>query len=185
MQDSDLPEFKAQLAPLFAGFNVPVTAERIEGYWAGLKRMGLPLLARAVENALSEAGPERLPTPPQLWRIARKLRAPGANETTPPDAAFLELQRIAAKDWDKRLRAQPLTTKLMLADALWARYSVERDQESVILAEKREWLKGRVRSLLAEYSATWVAENFEIWRLRLQVLAIDSGARFAVPKVGA
>lgn len=63
---------------------------------------------------------------------------------------FEQLNRESEAVWNERLRADPLKAKLQLAAALAARYSVEADQGSTILAEKREWLRGRRLELLKE-----------------------------------
>lgn len=80
MQPTDRAEFDTHITLLCAGFNVPATAERLEAYWRGLAKMPLSALARCVEHALGEHGPDRIPTAPGLWGIYR------ATKTERPDA---------------------------------------------------------------------------------------------------
>lgn len=69
MLSADRIEFEEQLAILCAGFNVPATAHRKHAYFAGLARMSLGQFVRCVEFALSDDGPDALPTTRELWKI--------------------------------------------------------------------------------------------------------------------
>lgn len=80
MQPTDRPEFDTHIGLLCSGFNVPATPERLEAYWRGLAKMPLSALARCVEYALGEHGPDRIPTAPAMWGIYR------ATKTERPDA---------------------------------------------------------------------------------------------------
>lgn len=75
MRPDDFNAFSDQAAVLCAGFNVPATAERVEAYWRGLQKMDLMVFTRAVEYALGESGPEKIPTTPQIWNIVRQMRS--------------------------------------------------------------------------------------------------------------
>lgn len=68
------PQFEDELAVLCAGFDVPATTARKEAYWRALNRMQLGTFTRLVEFALSEDGPDDLPTAPKLWQLYRELR---------------------------------------------------------------------------------------------------------------
>lgn len=83
MQSGDRPEFEEQLAVLCAGFNVPATPHRKHAYFAGLAKMSLAQFVRCVEFALSDDGPEELPTTKGIWRLYRRLRAPRAPLNVP------------------------------------------------------------------------------------------------------
>lgn len=85
MLRTDRDDFEAQLAQLCAGFNVPLTGERVAAYWLGMQRMDLPLFARVVEYALGEHGPEKIPTVPQLWNLKRQMRSRPKPEAPPID----------------------------------------------------------------------------------------------------
>jgi hypothetical protein len=75
VQTTDRPEFETNLAQLCAGFNVPLTAERIEAYWSGLQKMQISTFARVVEHCLGQDGPERIPTAPACWTVSKKIRS--------------------------------------------------------------------------------------------------------------
>jgi hypothetical protein len=76
VRPDDFNAFSEQASVLCAGFNVPATPERIEAYWRGLQKMDLMVFTRAVELALGEGGAEKFPTVPQMWNLAKRLRAP-------------------------------------------------------------------------------------------------------------
>lgn len=91
MQLADRGEFVAQLKTLCAGFNVPFTGEREEAYWRGLERMQVSSFARVVTHALSDHGPEKLPTVRDVWSLSRVLRRQqppmtDARDAPPPPA---------------------------------------------------------------------------------------------------
>lgn len=73
MNSSDKPQFDEQIALLCAGYNVPVSV-RPEAYWKGLEKMSIVELARCVEFALGEDGPDKIPTTKDLWNIRKQLR---------------------------------------------------------------------------------------------------------------
>lgn len=86
-------------------------------------------------------------------------------------ARFSWLNTSNAQDWDRSLKATPIIAKLLLADALLARYDAESDQGSVLLAEKREWLKTRVAELLREADAGEVLNTYALKRLVLRLFS--------------
>jgi hypothetical protein len=73
MLSTDREEFDAQVAILCAGSNVPV-GDRAEAYWKGCGKMTLIEFARVVEFALSESGPDKIPTTKQCWMIRNELK---------------------------------------------------------------------------------------------------------------
>jgi hypothetical protein len=75
MQQSERPEFDGHVSRLCAAFNVPPTPERLGAYWDAFKNLGLIEIARMMERALSERGPDKFPTVPAMWEIRRKLKA--------------------------------------------------------------------------------------------------------------
>lgn len=84
MQTSEMADFEEQLGILCAGFNVPSTAHRKQAYFAGLAKMSIVQFVRCVEHAVSEDGPEDLPTPKGIWRIHREFRkGPAAAANAP------------------------------------------------------------------------------------------------------
>jgi hypothetical protein len=83
MLSTDQPEFWEQLATLCAGFNIPVTTERKEAYWTGLRKMNLVQFVRVVEYALSEDGPDKFPTTKAIWNLHKAARAQATQVTQP------------------------------------------------------------------------------------------------------
>ena len=81
-------EFITHLGMLCAGFNVPLTEDRIAAYWSGLTKMNLLAFVRIVEHALGPDGPEKFPNISQVWVIYRQLRkrakAPAPTEEPGP-----------------------------------------------------------------------------------------------------
>jgi hypothetical protein len=90
MLSTERPEFVKLLGALLAGFNAPITDERIEGYWRGLMKLNLIAFERVVEYALGEHGPEKLPTAPGCWNIHRELHSQQrVSEAAPLQAALV------------------------------------------------------------------------------------------------
>jgi hypothetical protein len=113
----------------------------------------------------------------ELQKAKTDPNAPKKRTREESDAAAKQLEyldRASGKDWDKA--AQTVTGKLLLADALLARYDVEPDQGSAILAGKREWLKIRVGELLREAMPSAVLADFTLRRLVLRLYS-DAGLR--------
>jgi hypothetical protein len=80
-------EFDKALAQLCAGFNVPCTEERREAYGRAFRKLSPLMWDRLVDYALSEDGPDKMPTVRELWSIRRELRAQlpqAATPTQPP-----------------------------------------------------------------------------------------------------
>jgi hypothetical protein len=67
-------QFDHHLGALCAGFNVPFTDHRREGYWVGLNRMELSAFIRVVNHALSDQGPEKFPTVRDVWGLHKVLQ---------------------------------------------------------------------------------------------------------------
>lgn len=63
------------------------------------------------------------------------------------DHKFQQGQAFNRETWRRALAADPQAAKLALCVALWARYSVESDPGSPVLAARREWLADRYGEL--------------------------------------
>lgn len=85
------------------------------------------------------------------------------------DANFEWMQRESEKGWNRDLAKSSIHTKLLLADALLARYDNTADQGSVYLVEQRSWLRGRVGQLISECHDKATLTDFTIRRLVLQL----------------
>lgn len=174
MQTSERGAFERQMTLLFSGFNVPATSERFEAYWTGLQRMELIGLARVVETALGERGPEKLPNPKQLWGLMRE-RTPGATDPSTDKAIEKSRRELAqtdmedAKRWDIRIHDEPVATKLKLAAALLARYKALYDPGSLVLHEKISHLKDRVRSFQVSAMRAKLPVDYDEWKFALEL----------------
>lgn len=70
MQVSERDEFRIELGKLCAGFNVPLTKHREDGYWTGLARMSIQQFRKCVEFALGpDYGGDDFPKTGQIWKI--------------------------------------------------------------------------------------------------------------------
>lgn len=78
--------FESELRRLFAGFDRPLSPEKIAAYRTSLRHMHEAGFGRVVDFALSEDGPERLPIPKECWRIFRRLQA-AARAAVPTSSA--------------------------------------------------------------------------------------------------
>lgn len=84
MNSAQRTEFRDLLEKLYAGFNMPISEARHAAYWEGLAKMSLGQFAAAVEYALGEHGPERIPAAPALWKLAQAARARTPAPIAPP-----------------------------------------------------------------------------------------------------
>lgn len=91
-------------------------------------------------------------------------------------AHFEWLNRESAKEWDKRALERSSTAKLLLAEALLARYDTELEQGSIMLAEKRQWLKERVGQLILEANDPAALSDLTVRRMVLRLFG-DVGLR--------
>lgn len=146
MTSDDYERFVQILQNLATVYGKKLDDEQIKFYWNALKDRPL---------ADIEARAEKYGQKGRFFPKPRDIRPNEAytevvEESAESKKRFEQLNRESEVVWNERLRVDPLRTKLQLAAALAARYSLESDQGSVILAEKREWLRGRRLELLRE-----------------------------------
>lgn len=146
MTSDDYDQFVSILQTLAAVFRggMSLTDPEVRFYWDALKDRPLADVARRAEKYGVRG---RYYPKPRDLRPTQSEEAP-TEETDESRKRFERLNAESIEIWNERLREDPLGTKLALCDALAARYSVEKDQGSLILAEKREWLQGRRAQLL-------------------------------------
>jgi hypothetical protein len=101
MHKDDFPAFTKQVEVLCAGFNVPPTDLRLEALWRGLQAMNMGQFTRVVEVALTggtDKQPiERMPTTPQLWALARSMRAQAPARPSKPEPVGDRFEVITTK----------------------------------------------------------------------------------------
>jgi len=167
MQTADREEYEAQLGKLCAGYNLPVTTHRKDAYWSGLAKMSLAQFARCVDDALSDDGPEEMPTVKGVWKIHRELRSARTFEQPkkPEDT------RDHLEYWANRLLLAHITRRLGLKSTsrFEAPYglkdcvaSPELDACRKLKRELVDWFLGPIRDgdpdvTPAEFLRQWIA----------------------------
>ena len=77
MQSADREQFNTQVRTLMGGHEVFPSPDKIEAYWTAFgTKLSLIQFTRIIDHALSEDGPEDMPTVPQMWALYRDLRNP-------------------------------------------------------------------------------------------------------------
>lgn len=155
---SDRANFDQRMMVLCAGFPPMIaTSERIEAYWTGLQKMPFPQFVRCVEFTLSEDGPEKIPTPKQLWQLYRKLRQGVATNrpTTKPDVQLHDYVAFANRCLYKFLRdtegvsteclVELIATKNKIAKAFIVSGFDESENPALVIREKLLQALRRVR----------------------------------------
>jgi hypothetical protein len=168
MQSADREEFESQLGKLCAGYNLPVTTHRRDAYWSGLGKMSLAQFARCVDYAISEEGPEDLPTPKWVWRIHRSLRSRGAVIATldqPPEDTRDHLLHYANRMFLRHLASRGGVGAELLAGRTVVRELVEWFSEPVLEGDEdatpaefiRQFMLGldRVSPITPDSRAAW------------------------------
>ena len=74
MNSNQRAEFEVVLEKLYAGYNMPISKARIGAYWDGLAKMSLGQFSAAIDYALGENGPERIPPVSAIWKMSKQLR---------------------------------------------------------------------------------------------------------------
>lgn len=146
MTSDDYERFVQILQNLAVVYGKKLDDEQIKFYWNALKDRPL---------ADIEARAEKYGQKGRFFPKPRDIRPNEAftevvEESTDSKKRWEQLNRESEAVWNERLRVDPLRTKIQLAAALAARYSVEPDQSSTVLAGKREWLRERRLELLRE-----------------------------------
>jgi hypothetical protein len=86
MQSTDREQFATQIRTLLGAHGEFPSPDKVEAYWIGFGKLTLIQFGRLIEYALSEDGPDTMPTVPQLWSCWREMRRQGVNGHGTPDA---------------------------------------------------------------------------------------------------
>lgn len=156
-----------------------------EAYRKGIKHMIKPQSMEAMKLKLMRFGDGPVQQSvvdqsiAQGWQGLFAIDAPKNDPTAPKtrtkaqaeadNANFAYMNRESEKHWDKRLSENPILAKLQMAAALLARYDTEADQGSVLLDERRTWLKERVAALLRECQNPHVLNDYAVRGLVLRL----------------
>jgi hypothetical protein len=88
MLSDDRKEFDSMMDQLCVGLGAVSYDVRKEAYWKGLAKMSLIQFGRVVEFCISEEGPAKVPTVPEVWKLWRsiqgKARAASSRPAEPP-----------------------------------------------------------------------------------------------------
>lgn len=104
--------------------------------------------------------------PLKLARISNDANTPKVRtkaQQAADDANWQYMDRQSEKHWSA-IAIDPLG-KLLMCEALLARYDAEQDQSSIALSEKRSWLKERVADFLRVADAGAVLADLRLIRL--------------------
>lgn len=173
MTPEEREEADRQIGVLCAGFNVPTTAARLDAYWRGLTRMSLPRLSRAVETAISEAGPDKLPTPKQLWRIGWGKDPSGGVDHERASRDLESANATSRRAMEADLASDELGTKLRALEALNARCDVTLEPGTIAHTDRKAWLREKLAGLTAQLEAAGRGTDYTLWRLTLHLTARD------------
>lgn len=87
MISTDKPEFREHAKQLVVGMRHLPHEEVLEALWVGMKNLSLGQFVQLKEHCLSEAGPDKLPPVPGLWKIWRTLHDKQRAKSLPPPPA--------------------------------------------------------------------------------------------------
>ena len=112
--------------------------------------------------------------------ITSQIVGRNVDTVLPGDAGYED--RENQRNWDKTLRTDPIG-RLLLADAMLARYESIRDQGSVHVIELKANLKGKVAEILRTVDPALVLGNFHAKRLVLKLFS-DAGLKRLEDRAG-
>lgn len=142
MLAAEFGEFDALLRKHSQVFAKKLTDDIVQGYWAALKDLSMPTVVRCADNHLRYG--KFFPKPAEL------RPRDDAPATVKEDQGFKAAVEQNIRNWNERLRENPLRTKWMLLDAYVARISVTEEPASPIYAERMSFAREVADRLLAE-----------------------------------
>lgn len=167
--------------------------DRWKAYRTAIRKPIKPASEHAMQLKLSKYGSEQAEVVDQsianqwqgLFDPKRAKPAPGekpkksAEQLQADDAAFTAHKERAARHWDETV--QTPFGRLKLAEALWARYTINPDVDT---DDKLEWLRGVVAKDLREVEARLVADDPHLM-VMVAVFFGQGGVRRIKEKAGA
>lgn len=135
MQSAEYAEFDALLRQLGEVFSKKITDDFARSYWSALKDQSLSSVRKNAETHMRFG--KYFPKPFELR--PKDEKGPKSAEATKAERDFQCAVEQNIRNWDERLRENPLETKRMLLAAYVARVEVQEDPRSVIYAEKMAW----------------------------------------------
>lgn len=165
--EQDYDRFLAALKTFAAVFGKTLSDEQVQVYWKALQDRTIEQIERKLQDYAKRG--RFFPKPRDLRPIEPDVEKIESNPAA--EARFKALIAENTANWNALIAKEPIHRKLLLADALWARYTVAADQGGVFMAEKYAWLRGRIRELITEARTAGVPVSYEEARLRLHVFA--------------
>lgn len=117
MLAAEYPEFEKLLKKHAQVFSKKLTDEMVDGYWAALKDLSLPTLSRCADSHLRYG--KFFPKPIEL-RPKDDSPAAGVKE----DKSFKAAVEQNIRQWDERLRENPIRARRDLLNAYGARTGI-------------------------------------------------------------
>lgn len=168
MLNTERPDAEKLFSALLAGFDRKASPERLDAYWRGCNRMALPLLERVVDFALSERGPDSIPTPRQLWLLAREMRSPAAPRSPEHEEPQLDpLSAFANRTLFVFLCQRGAASQESLVELVSAKNAVVRaikSPEGIEAEELRDVLRTTFAKLWRERTPEETAGDFDLYQ---------------------
>lgn len=175
MISTDRDQFEAHLGILCAAFDKP-PGDRVDAYWKAMQRMTIAEFARAVEFAIGENGPRKMPSTGALWDIRNNLRRGPAV----PTQELLPMQPVP--QWSVwRLRVDALMLRFIVRRRIGGyRGDINLAQRRAACRELWEFLEEHDREFGAQATrALNISDRFASLQARIED-ASDSDAWLAI-----
>lgn len=143
MNSADYDRFRIALTTAAAVYGHKLDDAQMRFYWDCLADRPIDDVEKRLRTHAQRG--RFMPKPRDLRPLEAYSEAPEPNLAK--DAKFQQGQTFNRETWRRAVESDPEAARRALAEALWARYAVESDQGSGILAAKREWLAGRYAAL--------------------------------------
>lgn len=147
MFQGDYDEFEAILKQLSEAFAKKRTNELTQAYWKALKDLPLTTVARMADTHLRYG---------KFFPKPAELRPKDAPPERKDDPGFEAANQASMRNWDLRLRQEPLGTKWLLLDALCARIDVMDQPGSLAYHERMEFCRAACKRLLDESDLAYI-----------------------------
>jgi len=166
MLAAEFAEFETLLRKHSQVFSKKLTDEMVQGYWESLKDLSLATVRRCGDNHLRYS--KFFPKPAEL---RPRDESP---KSVKEDHAFKASLEHSVRNWDERLRLEPIGARWLLLEALVARFDATDDASSFVHAERMDWARSVCRRLLDESGMAYVGEDFNRRRIVCQLLGGDA-----------
>lgn len=165
MYASEYDQFVRAISTVAAVYGKTLDDQQVKFYWDALQDRPLA----DVENRIGRYAKKGkfFPKPRDLRPVEPDEEKIESNPAA--EARYQDALGENERNWNARLTSDGSMARLLLCEALLARYDVERDQDDAKLTDKREALKHKVGELLQAADAKAVLANPTTWRLVLRL----------------